>query len=461
VGTVVDDSGAALPGAMVILSTDSGDNPREATSDATGRFVFTNVAAGPANLHAELPGFQAVDLELTVGTNGTAEVIARMKVGFDEEITVTAEASGSVLSPSRNANAVEFDPEALRRLPTDAQDLDSIVENFAAAGPTGRVSVVVDGAETDSSGIPTAAIHRLIINRNPYSAEFKSPGKSRVEVETERGSRRYFHGSGAVFLRNSALDARNAFAVSRPDMSRALNEGTLGGPLPRKGWSFFATAQHLIDNQSAIVNAETAAGRLVENVPTPERRGTVLARADFRPNKTDALTLRYDLFDYLARDHGVGGFRLAEQAYTTTERRDRVQANDHRVFASGVLNDLRIEAAHTNRVDGAMPKAPSVVVAGAFTGGPSQTYSADGSDSIQAQDTLNVAIAAHPTRIGGRMKARWNDVVDATNFGGTYRFQTLSDYARGLPFLFARRSGNPSTSFGQLDASVFAEIRSA
>src|SRR5919202_5416988 len=73
VGTVVDDSGAALPGAMVILSTDSGDNPREATSDATGRFVFTNVAAGPANLHAELPGFQAVDLELTVGTNGTAE----------------------------------------------------------------------------------------------------------------------------------------------------------------------------------------------------------------------------------------------------------------------------------------------------------------------------------------------------------------------------------------------------
>src|SRR5207237_2586522 len=162
--------------------------------------------------------------------------------------------------------------------PTESQDLQTLVENFTAAGPFGHVSVVVDGSETDSAGIPTAAIHRLIINRNPYSAEFKSPGKSRVEVETERGSRRYYHGSGAVFLHDSALQATNAFAASKPDLTRALNEGTLGGPLLAKAWPFFVSAQHRIDDDSAIVNARTPAGPVSQNVATPERRSTVLGR---------------------------------------------------------------------------------------------------------------------------------------------------------------------------------------
>jgi carboxypeptidase family protein len=456
-GVVVDDSGAALPGAMVILTSDTSTNPRETAADATGKFVFANVAPGDVRIHAELAGFQPLDIKVKVTTEAAASVVARMKVGFDEEVTVSAEAQGSVLSPTRNANAVEFDPEALRRLPTESQDLQTLVENFTAAGPFGHVSVVVDGSETDSAGIPTAAIHRLIINRNPYSAEFKSPGKSRVEVETERGSRRYYHGSGAVFLRNSALDARNAFAASTPDMSRALNEGSLSGPLLHKGWSFFLTAQQLIDNASAIVNAQTAAGPVLQNVPTPERRNTLFGRVDFRPNKTDAVTIRYDLFDDSERDHGIGGFRLAEQAYSTTERRHRVQANDHRVVSDGVLNDLRVEAVHRDRVDGGRAVSPAIVVAGAFTSGASQIFSNDAAESLQAQDTVSLTIAAHPVRIGGRVKARWNDLTDASNFGGTYRFRSLTDYDRRSPFLFVQRSGNPTATYGEMDSSVFVE----
>ena len=456
-GTVVDDSGAALPGAMVILTADGADNPRETAADATGAFAFTRVRAGDVHIHAELTGFQPLDMKAKVTPEGTTTVVARLKVGFDEEVTVSAEASGSVLSPSRNANAVEFDPEALRRLPTDAQDLQSLVDNFAAAGAMGHASIVIDGTETDSAGIPAAAIHRLIINRNPYSAEFRSPGKARVEVETERGSRRYYHGSGAVFVRNSAFDSRNAFAATTPDMSRALNEGSLGGPLPRKGWSFFATAQRLIDNQSAIVNAQTVSGSLTENVPSPERRTNLLGRVDFRPNKTDAVTVRYDLFDDIERDHGIGGFRLAEQAYTTSERRHRVQLNDHRVVSDGVLNDLRIEATRSDRLDGAAARGAAIVVAGAFTGGPTQTFSSNTSQSAQAQDTVSLTVAAHPVRIGARMKARWHDVMDAGNFGGTYRFRSLTDYARRAPFLFEQRFGTPDASFGEVDSSVFAE----
>ncbi len=456
-GAVVDDSGAVLPGAAVVLTLEGAGNPRETTSDRSGAFSFSSVPEGPAHLRIELSGFQAADIKISVSSSHATEVAARLKIGFDEEVTVSPDASGSVLSPSKNADAVEFDPETLRRLPTNAQDLQSLVESFTAAGPVSGVSVVVDGTETDALGIPASAIHRLYINRNPYSAEFKSPGKSRVEVETERGSRRFYHGSGALFLRNSALQARNAFASSTPAMNRALNEGTLGGPLPGKAWSFFASGQQLVNNESAVINAQTPGGPVLQNVSTPERRATLLGRIDFRPNKTDAVTLRYDLFDDVERNHGVGGFRLADQAYATTERRHRVQASDHRVVFGNALNDLRIEAAASERADGAMPQTPSIVVPGAFTSGASQSFKRDRSISIQAQEISSLTIAAHPVRFGVRVKARWIDAFDATNFGGTFHFQGLADFARGTPLLFVRRSGNAGVSFGDADGSVFTE----
>jgi hypothetical protein len=183
----------------------------------------------------------------------------------------------------------------------------------------------------------------------------------------------------------------------------------------------------------------------------------MFGRVDFRPTKTDALTLRYDLFDDVERNHGIGGFRLAEQAYTTGERRHRFQANDHRIFPSGVLNDLRVEATKSERADGARPQSASLVVAGAFIGGPSQIFSSDRSASVQVQDISSVMIAAHAVRLGARMKTRWNDVTDANNFGGTYQFQSLSDYARGAPFLFVQRNGDSAVSFNTVDGDAFVE----
>ena len=455
-GVVIDDSGAALPGAMVVLTRDGG-NPRETTSDPTGNFAFANVGPGQYRVRVELTGFQPADLALVVGSTEPPPVPVRLKIGFDEEVTIAAQRSGDPLSPSGNADAVEFDPDALRRLPLDMQNLRMLIENFTAAGSAGGASFVIDGVETDAADVPQAAIHRLTINRNPYTAEYKTPGKARVEIETELGSRRFFHGAGALFVRNSALDARNAFAVTTPDMSRLLSEASFGGPLPRRGWSFFTSGQALADNQAAIISARTLAGPLTRNVPTPERRTILFGRIDFRPGKTHALSARYDLFDDVERGHGVGGLRLADQAFTTTERRQRLQLDDRRVVSATFANDLRVDAADSNRHDGTPVAGQSIVVAGAFIGGASQTFTVNRSRSVQAADVASFTIGGHALRIGARTKVRWLDVVDGTNFGGTFRFASLGDFSIGRPALFSIRGGNPEVSFSDVDADVFAE----
>ena len=455
-GVVVDDSGGALPGAIVVLRTGQGGNPSEATTGPTGAFTFADVPPGAATLHVELAGFQAQDMEVSVGSIPGGRVTIRLQVGFDEEVTVTAEESGGVLAPSRNADAVEFDPESIRRLPSDAQDLQAIVDAFTAGSPAGGASVVVDGVETNGASVPAAAIHRLVVNRNPYSVEYQSPGKARVEVETERGSRRFYHGSAALFFRNSALQARHAFAAAKPDLTRAMNEASFSGPFFGKAWSFFVTGQHLIDDDTAIVNAWTLDGPVSQNVAAPERRATALGRVDYRPNRFDALTFRYDLFDDTEQSRGVGGFRLAEQAYATVERRQRVQVNDHRV-AGGLLNDVRFEAVSSRQADGRPPLSPALVVEGAFAGGPSQVFSRTRSTTVQAQDTASLTVAAHPVRIGARLKARRSHVTDGTDAGGTYRFQSLADLAAGRPFVFSRRSGAGAVAFTDTDADAFVE----
>src|SRR2546428_539388 len=155
-GVVIDDSGAGLPGATVVLTRDGG-NPRETTSDPTGNFAFANVGPRQYRVRVELTGLQPADLALVVGSSEPPSMPVRLKIGFDEEVTVAAQRSGDPLSASGNADAVEIDPEALRRLPLDMQNLQMLIENFTAAGSAGGASFVIDGGGAQAAHGPPAA----------------------------------------------------------------------------------------------------------------------------------------------------------------------------------------------------------------------------------------------------------------------------------------------------------------
>jgi len=69
----------------------------------------------------ELAGFQTADVRLTIATDDPTPLRITLKIGFDEEVTVSATAGGSVLAPSSNADAIEFDPEAIRKAAAELQ----------------------------------------------------------------------------------------------------------------------------------------------------------------------------------------------------------------------------------------------------------------------------------------------------------------------------------------------------
>jgi hypothetical protein len=88
-GTVVDASGAVLPGVTVTLT--SGDKaPRQVETDREGRFRFESVPTDPAyTIRATLAGFIPDTLEKIFVTNGQTQTInLELEVGCVDPVTV-------------------------------------------------------------------------------------------------------------------------------------------------------------------------------------------------------------------------------------------------------------------------------------------------------------------------------------------------------------------------------------
>jgi hypothetical protein len=61
-GTVVDDSGAAVPGADVTLTNEASASVRRSVTNASGFFAFSAVPAGTYKVIVALQGFQSFEV---------------------------------------------------------------------------------------------------------------------------------------------------------------------------------------------------------------------------------------------------------------------------------------------------------------------------------------------------------------------------------------------------------------
>ena len=95
-GKFTDDAGAVIPGVTVTLSRP--DN-RKTVSNEKGEFVFVAVLPGSYQITAELPGFQTLQMAVTVGAGQTVRLSPVIRVSsLSETVTVTGSAP---LSPAR------------------------------------------------------------------------------------------------------------------------------------------------------------------------------------------------------------------------------------------------------------------------------------------------------------------------------------------------------------------------
>lgn len=460
-GRIEDQAGDVVPVVRVNLKELPSGANRHTTTNASGQFQFENLAPGQYQLKAEAAGYQAGTQTITVANKPLTKIKLQLGINLADDITISATVSRAEQAAlaTRNADRVNWDDKLLRALPMSGLDMLPSVSNFLspAAFDGDGASIVVDGVETGSAGLSPNVIEHLRINRNPYAAQFRRPGKARVEISTRNGANKRFHGGASILTRNSIFDARNAFALTKPQRDRRLYEVNLNGPLVPQRLTFLLSGERLNNEESAIIQAQTLTGTVQQNVLVPEGRTRLFSRLDFKATERHRLTLRYDLNAQTEQNQHLGGLRLASQAYDSNQRRHTWQFTEHAILSPRWLNDFRVVWQRLDDRVGVLSTQPEISVAGAFIGGAPQRFSTNAERGYIVQNNASYFRDKHEMRMGLEARGKTVDATEADNFGGTFRFADLTQYAAGRPFQYRLRRGAPQIEFAQHEVAGFVQ----
>jgi hypothetical protein len=271
-GGVTDQSGGVIAGATVtIIDVDRG-LPRPLVTDSAGEYNAPSLLAGKYTIRVEAKGFQTVERQnvvLEVGENVRVDVTMQpgeqtQTVTVTESIpilnTADAQLSGSVESKQLDDlpitghqyyHALDYTPGITAQPGGDSLNIVS------AGGRSNDIGWVLDGldeTETWAGGGPIAglrevsvlpidSIDEVKIIQNP-NAEYGWRSSAIISVGIKSGTNTV-HGSAYYNLRNTVLNARNAFTpVTGPLGGRAADHVwdygvSMGGPIKKNKMFYF------------------------------------------------------------------------------------------------------------------------------------------------------------------------------------------------------------------------------
>src|SRR5262249_4199961 len=172
------------------------------------------------------------------------------------------------------------------------------------------VRVVVNGMEVSALRVSASAVQQIKINQDPYSAEYARPGRGRIEILTKPGSAEY-HGEANVIVRDAALNAKNAFATTKPDDHRRILEGVYGGPVGHGGKTSFLFSGHdRMEQQQAFVHAVGLSGPLEDVADQPNRESLLAGSINHQKSDKTTISIRAN-YEYESNtNRGIGGTTL-------------------------------------------------------------------------------------------------------------------------------------------------------
>lgn len=330
VGTVVDPSGAAVPGAKVTITDMQRDVSFTTTTNESGLFSQRHLIVGNYRIRVEAPGFQAsVRENVSVSVDQEARVNFELKVGeVSETVEVTAEAS--LLKTERSEVSQTYGQKIVTELPifnrrfTTFEILTpgvqaSTSQTAMSEDPQGSYRKYVNGQSfagtahlLDGTDNHDAVLGLIVINptlesvseakvtTSNYDAEFGATAGV-VSAQTRSGTNEH-HGSAFWFVRNDHWQARNPFTQARPipGSTRLIpvvqwNQfgGSFAGPLVKNKLFYFGDYQGTRRNNggSVLTRVPTAAERrgdlsaLGVDIYDPQSGATPAQRSQFSGNR--------------------------------------------------------------------------------------------------------------------------------------------------------------------------------
>jgi Outer membrane receptor for ferrienterochelin and colicins len=292
-GTVRDASGAAVPGAQVLVSNESKGIKRALTTTDAGVFSASSLPPSTGySVTVNKPGFapsEVKDIQVLVGQNLGLE-IALAVAGATTQIQV--EATAPIVDNNKTDVSQVIGSTQILELPINGRRVDSFVLLSPAVVPDGTFGLVsfrgiaggnaflTDGNDTTEqyynenagrtriqSQISQDAVQEFQVVSNNYSAEFGHATGGVVNTVTRSGSNE-FHGTGYWFFRNQEFNAKDTFATLVPQEKRNQLGVSAGGKIIKNKLFYFVNYEALRRNFPLIANITTPGNPLFNSSGT-------------------------------------------------------------------------------------------------------------------------------------------------------------------------------------------------
>lgn len=325
-GTVVDATGAVVPGANIEARNLDTNAIRSLTSDGDGRFSFLLMPSGRYTLTATKDGFAKLvheNVVLTVGQAITLDLNMAVAGAATQVVTVTGTPTVDVVktevSNTLNQTTVSTTPVLGRKF----EDLLTLTPGVSVVqGPDGDEitfngqrgiynNISLDGGDYNNGffgeqpggqraaiDITLEAVKEFQVIPAGANAEFGRTAGGVINVITKSGTNDV-HGSIFHFQRLEALTAENSDGTPNTDFHREQFGATIGGPVIADKTFYFAAIERITGN------LERANLSLPIGTPCPQTSFTVGNLADEALIDASADCQRLALVEFMGNTVGT------------------------------------------------------------------------------------------------------------------------------------------------------------
>jgi outer membrane receptor protein involved in Fe transport len=268
-GTVVDQNGAAIPGATVTVSGANLIRSQTTTTNDDGRYRFLSLPPGKYTVTVEaIKGFAKVDETAEVNLSKTTTV-SIVLAPQSASVTVDVASGAAVIDTTNNTSGTNVTTEQFSNFPTarTAQSLYTIAPTVARSGlrdASGRDrdpsvggssgpenNYILDGVDTTDpafggagANIPFEFVQEVEIKTGAYGAEYGKSTGGIFNVITKSGTNE-FHGDVFTYFTTKGM-VRDVKTAAIPQIGAApssfseVDAGVdIGGPIVKEKLWFF------------------------------------------------------------------------------------------------------------------------------------------------------------------------------------------------------------------------------
>jgi hypothetical protein len=298
-GSVVDQTGSAVPGATLTLTNRGTGSALTAVTDNSGAYTFPIVGPGEYTLSVEKQNFRKIEKPVTAVVGQNLANNFKLEVGNVSE-TIQVEAAPPLLQVENANLSTTFETRQVENVPNGGQDMTMVAQtapgvlmntssgggygNFTAFGlPATANLFTINGNDANdpylnlnNSGatnlmLGTNEVQEAAVISNGYTVQYGRQAGAQVDYATKSGTNQ-FHGNAVYWYNSGGMNANDFFnnATNTPLPHEVNNQwaASIGGPI-KKDKVFFFVDQEGLRYVLGTSNQET--------LPTPAFQQAVIS----------------------------------------------------------------------------------------------------------------------------------------------------------------------------------------